>query len=47
MFIRKYFLFAVGCNDFHLYGSLKNHLGDRRFADDEEVKMEVWKWLRQ
>jgi hypothetical protein len=32
---------------FHLFGLLKNHLGDRRFADDEEVEMEIWKWLRQ
>jgi hypothetical protein len=23
------------------------HLGDKRFADDEEVETEVWKWLRQ
>jgi hypothetical protein len=23
------------------------HLGDKRFADDEQVKTEVLKWLRQ
>jgi hypothetical protein len=36
-------------SDFHLFGLLKNHLGGRRFADDEEVEveMEVWKWLKQ
>jgi hypothetical protein len=26
---------------------LKNHLGGECFADDEEVEMEVKKWLRQ
>jgi hypothetical protein len=26
---------------------LKNHLGGRHFTDDEEVEMEVRKWLRQ
>jgi hypothetical protein len=25
----------------------KNHLGSKRFADDEEVETKVWKWLRQ
>jgi hypothetical protein len=25
---------------------LKNHLGSKHFTDDE-VEMEVWKWLRQ
>jgi hypothetical protein len=33
--------------DFHLFGSLKTHLGDIRFTDNEEVEMEVRKWLRQ
>jgi hypothetical protein len=33
--------------DFHLFGVLKNHLGGKRFADDEEVETEVWKWLKQ
>jgi hypothetical protein len=27
--------------------STKNHLGGKCFADDEEVEMEVQKWLRQ
>jgi hypothetical protein len=33
--------------DFHLFGPLKNHLGGKHFAVDEEVKTEVQKWLRQ
>jgi hypothetical protein len=32
--------------DFNLFGSLKEHLGNKRFADDEEAETEVWKWLR-
>jgi hypothetical protein len=32
---------------FHLSGQLKDHLGGRCFAGDEEVEMEVQKWLRQ
>jgi hypothetical protein len=34
-------------HDFHLFGPLKNHLGGRRFTQDEEVEAEVQKWLRQ
>jgi hypothetical protein len=34
-------------NDFHLFAPLKYHLGGKRFADDEEVETEMWKWLRQ
>jgi histone-lysine N-methyltransferase SETMAR len=34
-------------SDFHLFGLLKNHLGGKRFIDDEEVETEVQKWLRQ
>jgi hypothetical protein len=34
-------------SDFHLFGLLKNHLGGRRFADDEEDETEVRKWLGQ
>jgi hypothetical protein len=34
-------------SDFHLFGLLKDHFGDKRFAEDEEVEMEVQKWLRQ
>jgi hypothetical protein len=33
--------------DLHLFCPLKNHLGGKRFADDEEVETKVWKWLRQ
>jgi hypothetical protein len=28
-------------------GLLKNHLGSKRFDDDEDVEMEVRKWLKQ
>jgi hypothetical protein len=28
-------------NDFHLFGPLKNHLGGKRFVDDEEVETEM------
>jgi hypothetical protein len=34
-------------SDFHLFGPLKDHLGGKRFTDDEEVEPEAWKWLRQ
>jgi hypothetical protein len=34
-------------SDFHLFGPLKNHLGGKRFVDDEEAEKEVRKWLRQ
>jgi hypothetical protein len=27
-------------------GPLKNHLGGRHFSDEEQVEMEVQKWLR-
>jgi hypothetical protein len=37
----------LALSDFHLFGQLKSHLGGKRFADDEEVETEVWKWLRQ
>jgi hypothetical protein len=37
----------MGPSDLHMFGPLKNHLGGRRFADDEEVETEVQKWLRQ
>jgi hypothetical protein len=30
-----------------MFGLLINHLGGKRFADDEEVEMEMRKWLRQ
>jgi histone-lysine N-methyltransferase SETMAR len=34
-------------SDFHLFCPLKNHLGGKSFAYDEEVETEVRKWLRQ
>jgi hypothetical protein len=34
-------------SDFHLFGPLKNHLGGKRFADDEEVETKLRKLLRQ
>jgi hypothetical protein len=34
-------------SDSHLFGPLKKQLGGKRFGDDEEVEMEVRKWLRQ
>jgi hypothetical protein len=37
----------LATSDFHLFRPLKYHLGGKRFADDEEVEMEVRKWLRQ
>jgi histone-lysine N-methyltransferase SETMAR len=37
----------LATSDFHLFGLLKNHLGGKRFADDEEVETGVRKWLRR
>jgi hypothetical protein len=34
-------------SDFGLFGPLKDHVGGRGFADDEEVETEVRNWLRQ
>ena len=34
-------------SDFHLFGSLKNQLGSRHFANDDAVIQEVTRWLRQ
>jgi hypothetical protein len=34
-------------SDFYLFGPLKKLLGGKRFADDEEIETEVWKWLRR
>jgi histone-lysine N-methyltransferase SETMAR len=34
-------------SDIHLFGLLKSHLCGKCFAHDEEVGMEVQKWLRQ
>jgi hypothetical protein len=36
-------MFMVGC----VCHVKRFHLGGKHFADDEEVEMEVWKWLRQ
>jgi hypothetical protein len=33
----------LALGDFHVYGPLKNHLGGKRFADDEEAETEAWK----
>jgi transposase len=30
-------------SDFQLFGLLKKHLSGKRFADDEEEEMELWK----
>jgi hypothetical protein len=38
---------GVAPSDLYLFGLLRKHLGGRRFADDEEVEMELQKWLRQ
>jgi hypothetical protein len=37
----------LASSDFHLSDQLKDHLADKRFADDEEAETEVRKWLRQ
>ncbi|GBL79046.1 hypothetical protein AVEN_48994-1 [Araneus ventricosus] len=34
-------------SDFHLFGPLKQHLGGKRFADDDDVQHEVLLWMRQ
>jgi hypothetical protein len=31
----------------YLFALLKNHLGGKCFADDEDVETELQKWLRQ
>jgi hypothetical protein len=41
--IKKCFLFMVGS----VCHVKQFTTGGKRFADDEEVEMEVWKWLRQ
>jgi hypothetical protein len=33
-------------SDFHLFGSLKEALGGRRFQCDEDIKNTVHQWLR-
>jgi hypothetical protein len=47
---KKYFLFTAGsvCRVKRFTAGSRNcHLDGKRFADDEEVETEVWKWLRQ
>jgi hypothetical protein len=43
MFIKKFYLFTAGS----VCRIKRFSLGGKRFADDEEVETEVWKWLRQ
>jgi hypothetical protein len=38
---------SLAPSDFHLFGSLKKHLGGRHFTDDEKVEMEMCKLLRE
>ncbi|GBM99070.1 hypothetical protein AVEN_128580-1, partial [Araneus ventricosus] len=40
---------AVALTDqtFHLFGPIKQHLGDKHFADDGDVQYEVLLWMRQ
>jgi hypothetical protein len=47
IFTKKLFLFMVVPRDFHLFCLLKNHLGDKYFADDKAAETEVRKWLRR
>jgi hypothetical protein len=38
----------VSCLRWEVFGALSgSQLGSRRFADDEEIETEVWKWRRQ
>jgi hypothetical protein len=43
IFIKKSFLFMVGSVCWVKWCSF----GGKHFADDKEVEMEAWKWLRQ
>src|SRR5258705_1404255 len=36
----------VAPSDYHIFGALKDSLGGRKFASDEEVKEAVHEWLR-
>jgi histone-lysine N-methyltransferase SETMAR len=38
---------TLALTDFHLFGPRKEHLGGKRYTDDEEVETELRKWLRQ
>ena len=33
-------------SDFHLFGSMKEHLQCQKFADDDEVMQAVQSWLK-
>jgi len=33
-------------SDFHLFGSMKEHLQGQKFADDDEVMEAVQSWLK-
>jgi len=33
-------------SDFHLFGPMKEHLRDQKFADDDEVVEAVQSWLK-
>ncbi|GBO29128.1 hypothetical protein AVEN_240790-1 [Araneus ventricosus] len=34
-------------SDFHLFGPLRQHLGGKHFADDDDVQHEVLMWMRE
>ncbi|GBM50771.1 hypothetical protein AVEN_35667-1 [Araneus ventricosus] len=38
---------ALSNQTFHLFGPLKQHLGGKHFADDDDVQHEVLLWMRQ
>ncbi|GBN72838.1 hypothetical protein AVEN_136705-1, partial [Araneus ventricosus] len=38
---------ALTNKTFHLFGPLKQHLGGKHFADDDDVQHEVLQWMRQ
>ncbi|GBN40459.1 Papilin, partial [Araneus ventricosus] len=38
---------ALNNQTFHLFGPLKQHLGGKHFADDDDVQHEVLLWMRQ
>ena len=38
--------FSMAQSDFHLFGSMKEHLQGQKFADDDEVMEAVQSWLK-
>jgi len=38
--------FSTAPSDFHLFGSMKEHLRGQKFADDDEVTEAVQSWLK-